>query len=152
MPPKKKIEALVKLQLPAGQATPAPPVGPALGSKGVKAMDFCKVFNDRTKDQRGEILPVIITIYADKSFDFVLKTPPAAKLLMKAANIKKGSGVPNRNKVGKVSWDQVKEIAERKMPDLNCFTLEAAMRIVEGAAKSCGIEVTGTPPWKQNNN
>ncbi len=151
MPPsKKKISAIVKLQLPAGGATPAPPIGPALGSKGVKAMDFCKIFNEKTKDKKGEMVTVVINIYEDKSFDFEIKSPPAATMLLKAVGAKKGSSEPNRTKIGKVSWDTIKEIAEKKLPDLNCFTIEAAMRIVAGTARSCGIEVEGTPPWANN--
>ncbi len=148
MPPaKKKLSAIVKLQLPAGGATPAPPIGPALGSKGVKAMDFCKIFNEKTKDKKGEMVTVVINIYEDKSFDFEIKSPPAATMLLKAVGAKKGSPEPNRKKIGKVSWDVIREIAEKKLPDLNCFTVESAMRIVAGTARSCGIEIEGTPPW-----
>lgn len=140
-PSKKKIQAQVKLQCPAGQANPAPPVGPALGQHGVNIMEFCKQFNARTGSQPGMIIPVIITIYQDRSFTFITKTPPASVLLKKAANIEKGSGVPNKNKVGKVTKKQVEEIAKHKLPDLNCDTLESAIRIVAGTARSMGIEI-----------
>lgn len=139
----KKIVGFVKLQIPAGQANPAPPVGPALGQKGVNIMEFCKQFNAKTQDKMGLIIPVIITVYSDKSFTFVTKTPPAAVLLIKAAKVEKGSGEPNRVKVGKVTRAQVKEIAEMKMPDLNAASLAAAMSMVEGTAKSLGITVEG---------
>ena len=139
----KKITGFVKLQIPAGQANPAPPVGPALGQKGVNIMEFCKQFNAKTQDKMGLIIPVIITVYSDKSFTFITKTPPAAVLLIKAAKIEKGSGEPNRVKVGKVTHAQVKEIAEMKMPDLNAASLAAAMSMVEGTAKSLGITVEG---------
>lgn len=138
----KKITKMVKLQVPAGKATPAPPVGPALGQAGVNIMSFVKDFNDRTAKQAGLIIPVEITVYEDRSFTFICKTPPAAVLLKKAAGLEKASGEPNKNKVGKVTRAQVKEIAETKMPDLNANTLEAAMRLVEGTARSMGIEVT----------
>ncbi len=139
-----KIDKIVKLQVPAGQANPAPPVGPALGQAGVNIMEFCKAFNARTQDaEAGMPLPVVITVYADRSFDFILKTPPASILLKKAAGIGKGSPEPNKNKVGKVSRAQVREIAETKMPDLNCYDIEAAMRIIEGTARSMGLEVAG---------
>ena len=137
----KKAVGQIKLQIPAGQASPAPPVGPALGQAGVNIMDFCKAFNARTQDQPGMIIPVVITVYADRSYSFITKTPPAAVLLRKAANVQKGSGEPNREKVGKVSRSDVEEIAKVKMPDLNAASLEAAMRIVEGTARSMGIEV-----------
>ena len=137
-----KITGYIKLQIPAGKATPAPPVGPALGQHGVNIMAFTKEFNERTKNDAGLIIPVIITVYADRSFSFVTKTPPAAVLLKKAAGLEKASGEPNKNKVGKVTRAQVKEIAETKMPDLNANTVEAAMRLVEGTARSMGIEVT----------
>jgi large subunit ribosomal protein L11 len=137
----KKVTGYVKLQIPAGKATPAPPVGPALGQAGVNIMDFCKTFNARTQAQEGLIIPVVITVYSDRSYTFITKTPPAAVLLLKAAGIQKGSGVPNRNKVGKVTKQQVEEIAKTKLPDLNAGSLEAAMRIVEGTARSMGIEV-----------
>jgi large subunit ribosomal protein L11 len=139
----KEIAAIVKLQIKGGQANPAPPIGPALGSKGVNIMEFCKQFNARTQDKQGELLPVVITIYKDKSFEFVIKTPPAAELLKKAAKIEKGSPEPNRKKVGKVTWQQIREIAEKKMPDLNCYTLEAAMNMIAGTAKSMGLVIEG---------
>ena len=139
----KKILAMVKLQCPAGQANPSPPVGPALGQHGVNIMEFCKTFNARTQDQPGMIIPAIITVYADRSFTFELKTPPAAVLLKKAAKIAKGSGEPNREKVGKVTEAQVREIAEIKRPDLNAHDVDAAMKIVAGTARSMGIEVEG---------
>ncbi len=137
----KKVIALVKLQIPAGQANPSPPVGPALGQHGVNIMEFCKAFNAQTKNQEGTITPVLITIYADRSFSFVTKTPPAAVLLKKAAGIVKGSGEPNRNKVGQVTRVQVREIAQTKLPDLNAASLEAAMQTIEGTARSMGIEI-----------
>ena len=139
----KKVVAEVKLQIPAGKATPAPPVGTALGPTGVNLMDFCKTFNARTESQRGLIIPVVVTVYADRSYTFITKTPPASILLIKAAGIEKGSGVPNRNKVGKVTKKQVEEIAKVKMPDLNAASLDAAIRTVEGTARSMGIEVQG---------
>jgi len=139
----KKIVGYVKLQIPAGQANPAPPVGPALGQKGVNIMEFCKQFNAKTQDKMGLIIPVIITVFSDKSFTFITKTPPAAVLLIKAAKVEKGSGEPNRVKVGKVTRAQVKEIAAMKMPDLNASSLDAAMSMVEGTAKSLGITVEG---------
>ncbi|MGA3243017.1 MAG: 50S ribosomal protein L11 [Bacteroidota bacterium] len=137
----KKVTGFIKLQIPAGQANPAPPVGPALGQKGVNIMEFCKQFNARTKEQQGLIIPVIITVFSDKSFTFITKTPPAATLLLKAAKIEKGSGEPNRNKVGKVTKKQVREIAESKMVDLNAASVEAAMSMVAGTARSMGITV-----------
>ncbi len=137
----KKVTGFIKLQIPAGQANPAPPVGPALGQKGVNIMEFCKQFNARTKDQQGLIIPVIITVFSDKSFAFITKTPPAATLLLKAAKLEKGSGEPNRNKVGKVTKKQVREIAESKMVDLNAASVEAAMSMVAGTARSMGITV-----------
>jgi large subunit ribosomal protein L11 len=137
----KKVTGLVKLQVPGGMANPSPPVGPALGQHGVNIMEFCKAFNSRTQSQKGTIIPVVITIYADRSFTFITKTPPAAVLLKKAAKIEKGSGEPNRVKVGKVTKAQVREIAEIKMPDLNTDTVEAAMLIVQGTARSMGLEV-----------
>jgi large subunit ribosomal protein L11 len=137
----KKVTGQIKLQIPAGQATPAPPVGPALGQAGVNIMDFCKAFNARTKDQQGLIIPVVVTVYADRSYTFITKTPPASILLLKAAGVEKGSGVPNRSKVGKVTKKQVEEIAKTKLPDLNAATLEAAVRIIEGTARSMGIDV-----------
>ena len=139
----KKVVGFIKLQIPAGQANPAPPVGPALGQKGVNIMEFCKQFNARTQAQAGLIIPVIITVYSDKSFTFITKTPPAAVLLIKAAKVPKGSGEPNRTKVGKVTKAQVKEIAQMKMPDLNTTDVNAAMSMVEGTAKSLGITVEG---------
>ncbi len=139
----KKIIASVKLQVPAGSATPSPPVGPALGQHGVNIMEFCKAFNARTQDQKGLIIPVIITVYADRSFSFITKTPPAAVLLKKAAGLEKGSGEPNRKKVGKVTKAQVREIAELKMQDLNAFTIESAIKMVEGTARSMGITIEG---------
>ncbi len=137
----KKVTGYIKLQIPAGQATPAPPVGPALGQHGVNIMEFCKTFNARTQGQQGLIIPVVITVYSDRSFTFVTKTPPAAVLLLRAAGLQKGSGVPNKNKVGKVTKQQVEEIAKTKMPDLNAASLEAAIKTVEGTARSMGIEV-----------
>ena len=144
----KEIETFIKLQIKGGQANPAPPVGPALGSKGVNIMEFCKQFNAATQEKMGKIVPVFITVFKDKSFTFVVKTPPAASLIMEFANVKKGSEQPNRKKVGNLTWEQVKEIAEVKMPDLNCFTLESAMRMVAGSARSMGVNVTGTAPWQ----
>ena len=137
----KEVAAFIKLQIKGGAANPSPPVGPALGSKGVNIMDFCKQFNARTQDKAGKVLPVIITVYSDKSFDFVVKQPPVAVQLKEAAKVQKGSAQPNRDKVGQVTWDQVREIAQDKMPDMNCFTLEAAMRMVAGTARSMGINV-----------
>lgn len=143
----KEISGYLKLQIKGGAANPSPPVGPALGSKGLNIMDFCKQFNARTQEKAGQVLPVLVTIYTDKSFDFVIKTPPAPVLLMNAAKLKKASSEPNRDKVGSVTWDQVKEIAETKMPDLNAFTVESAMKQVAGTARSMGIRVTGQAPW-----
>jgi large subunit ribosomal protein L11 len=137
----------LKLQVKGGAANPAPPIGPALGSKGLNIMDFCKQFNARTQDKPGQVLPVLITIYNDKSFDFVIKTPPAAILILDAAKKPKGSAEPNRAKVGSITWDQVKTIAETKMPDLNAFKVESAMKMVAGTARSMGITVSGTAPW-----
>ena len=142
----KEVAAFIKLQIKGGAANPSPPVGPALGSKGVNIMDFCKQFNARTQDKAGKVLPVIITVYTDKSFDFIVKQPPVAVQLKEAANVKSGSAQPNRSKVGQVTWEQVAEIAKNKMPDLNCFTLEAAMRMVAGTARSMGINVVGEFP------
>ena len=139
----KKVVGQVKLQIPAGKATPAPPVGPALGQAGVNIMDFCKTFNARTQGQEGLIIPVVVTVYSDRSYTFITKTPPAAILLLRASGVAKGSGQPNRNKVGKVSKSQVEEIARTKMPDLNAGSVEAAVRIIEGTARSMGIEVQG---------
>ena len=142
----KEVAAVIKLQIKGGAANPSPPVGPALGSKGVNIMDFCKQFNARTQDKAGKVLPVIITVYSDKSFDFVVKQPPVAIQLKEAAKVQKGSAQPNRDKVGQVTWDQVREIAQDKMPDMNCFTLEAAMRMIAGTARSMGINVVGEFP------
>jgi len=140
----KEVDKLVKLQVPAGSANPAPPVGPALGQAGVNIMEFCKAFNAKTQEmEKGLTLPVVISVYKDRSFDFIIKTPPASVLLKKAAKIAKGSGEPNKKKVGKITSAQVREIAETKMPDLNCYDLEAGMRIVEGTARSMGLEVEG---------
>jgi large subunit ribosomal protein L11 len=143
----KIIIGYLKLQVKGGQANPAPPIGPALGSKGLNIMDFCKQFNARTQDKQGQILPVLISIYNDKTFDFVIKTPPAAVLILDAAKKQKGSAEPNRLKVGSITWDQVKTIADIKMPDLNAFRVESAMKMVAGTARSMGITVSGTPPW-----
>ncbi|MBA3827608.1 MAG: 50S ribosomal protein L11 [Taibaiella sp.] len=143
----KEISGFVKLQVKGGQANPAPPIGPALGSKGVNIMEFCKQFNARTQDKIGKILPVLLTVYTDKSFDFVIKTPPAAVQLMEMSKIQKGSKESNRNKVGKVSWEQVEVIAKDKMADLNCFTVESAMKMVAGTARSMGLTVDGNAPW-----
>lgn len=143
----KEVAGLIKLQIRGGAANPSPPVGPALGAKGVNIMEFCKQFNARTQDRPGKVLPVVITVYGDKSFDFVIKTPPAAVQLIEAAKLKGGSGEPNRKKVGSVSWDQVRAIAEDKMPDLNCFTVESAMSMVAGTARSMGIKVEGDRPF-----
>jgi large subunit ribosomal protein L11 len=143
----KEISTFIKLQVKGGAANPAPPIGPALGAKGVNIMEFCKQFNARTQDQAGKVLPVIITVYTDKSFDFIIKTPPAAVQLLDAAKVKSGSKESNRNKVGSVTWDQVRSIAEIKMPDLNCFTIESAMSMVAGTARSMGIEVKGNRPF-----
>jgi large subunit ribosomal protein L11 len=142
----KEVAGLIKLQIRGGAANPSPPVGPALGAKGVNIMEFCKQFNARTQEKAGKLLPVVITVYGDKSFDFIVKTPPVAVQLLEAAKIKKGSSEPNRIKVASVSWDQVKTIAEDKMPDLNAFTIESAMRMVAGTARSMGITVKGTFP------
>lgn len=145
----KEIGALVKLQIKGGAANPAPPIGPALGAKGVNIMEFCKQFNARTQDKAGKVIPVVITVYKDKSFDFILKNPPVAVTLLEMAKIKSGSKQSNRQKVGKVSWDQVRQVAEGKMPDLNCFTIESAMSMVAGTARSMGLEVTGESPLKK---
>lgn len=143
----KEISGYLKLQIRGGAANPSPPVGPALGAKGLNIMDFCKQFNARTQEKAGQLIPVLVTIYADKTFDFVIKTPPAASLIMEAAKLKKGSAESNRIKVGSVTWDQVKTIAETKMPDLNAFNIEAAMRVVAGTARSIGVKVSGKAPW-----
>lgn len=142
----KEVSALIKLQIKGGAANPSPPIGPALGAKGVNIMEFCKQFNARTQDQAGKVLPVIITVYSDKSFDFILKKPPVAVQLLEATKLKSGSAESNRKKVGSVNWDQVKKIAEEKMPDLNCFTIESAMSMVAGTARSMGITVEGESP------
>lgn len=142
----KEVEGLIKLQIKGGAANPSPPVGPALGAKGVNIMEFCKQFNGRTQDKAGKVLPVVITVYSDKSFDFIIKTPPAAVQLLEAAKIKSGSAESNRKKVASVTWDQVKAIAEDKMSDLNCFTVESAMRMIAGTARSMGITVKGEFP------
>ena len=144
----KEVAAFIKLQIKGGAANPSPPVGPALGSKGVKIMDFCKQLNARTQDKAGKVLPVIITVYSDKSFDFIVKQPPVAIQLKEAAKAKSGSAQPNRDKVGQVTWDQVREIAQDKMSDMNCFTIEAAMRMIAGTARSMGINVVGEFPNK----
>ncbi|MEN8116918.1 MAG: 50S ribosomal protein L11 [Bacteroidota bacterium] len=143
----KEIAGLIKLQIRGGAANPSPPVGPALGAKGVNIMQFCKQFNGRTQDQAGKVLPVIITVYADKSFDFIIKQPPVAVQLLDAAKLKKGSPESHIDKVGTVTWDQVKQIAEGKMVDLNCFTVESAMKMVAGTARSMGITVKGASPF-----
>ena len=143
----KEISGYLKLQIRGGAANPSPPVGPALGSKGLNIMEFCKQFNARTQEKQGQVLPVLITIFGDKSFEFVIKTPPAPVLLLEAAKKKKGSAESNRTKVASVTWDQVKGIAETKMPDLNAFTIESAMKMVAGTARSMGITVSGTAPW-----
>ncbi|MDO4911259.1 MAG: 50S ribosomal protein L11 [Corynebacterium sp.] len=143
MPPKKKVSGYIKLQIEAGAANPAPPVGPALGAHGVNIMEFCKAYNAATESQRGNVIPVEITVYEDRSFDFKLKTPPAAKLLLKAAGLQKGSGVPHTQKVGKVTWDQCKEIAQTKFEDLNANDIENAAKIIAGTARSMGIVVEG---------
>lgn len=143
----KEIEVYIKLQVKGGQANPAPPVGPALGAKGVNIMEFCKRFNADTQDRMGKVLPVVISVYKDKSFDYIIKTPPAAVQLIEASKVTKGSPEPNRKKVAAVTWDQVKAIAEDKMVDLNAFTIESAMKMIAGTARSMGFTVSGTPPW-----
>ena len=143
----KDIAGYVKLQVKGGQANPAPPIGPALGSKGLNIMEFCKQFNARTQDKMGMVVPVVITYFTDKSFEFQLKTPPAAIMLLEAAKVKTGSAEPNRKKVGTVSWEQVKTIAETKMPDLNCFTVDSAMKMIAGTAQNMGITITGNAPF-----
>ena len=145
----KEISKIIKVQVRGGVANPSPPLGPALGAAGVNIMEFCKQFNARTKDKQGKLLPVNITVFKDKSFDFIIKTPPAAIQLMEAAKVKKGSGEPNRIKVASVSWDQVKVIAEDKMVDLNAFTIESAMKMVAGTAKSMGFKVLGNAPFNK---
>ncbi|MBK6546748.1 MAG: 50S ribosomal protein L11 [Saprospiraceae bacterium] len=144
----KEIEGYIKLQVKGGAANPAPPVGPALGSKGVNIMEFCKRFNAKTQDQPGKLLPVVITLFKDKSFDFVVKSPPAAVQLLEAAKLKGGSPEPNRKKVGSVSWEQVETIAQDKMTDLNAFTKESAMKMIAGTARSMGLTVSGSAPWQ----
>lgn len=144
----KEVAGLIKLQIKGGAANPSPPVGPALGAKGVNIMEFCKQFNARTQDQAGKVVPVIITVYRDKSFDFIIKTSPAAIQIMEHAKLKKGSAEPNRNKVASITWDQIRIIAESKMSDLNCFTVESAMRMVAGTARSLGVNVKGENPFK----
>lgn len=144
----KEVAGLIKLQIKGGAANPSPPVGPALGSKGINIMDFCKAFNARTQDRAGKVLPVVITYYTDKSYDFIVKTPPVAVQLMEAAKIKSGSAEPNCKKVAEITWDQVRTIAQDKMPDLNCFTVESAMTLVAGTARSMGITVKGEFPGK----
>ena len=143
----KEIEGFVKLQVRGGQANPSPPVGPALGAKGLNIMEFCKRFNAKTQEKQGQVVPVVITVYKDKSFDFIIKTSPASVQLMEAAKIKSGSSESNRIKVGSVTWDQVRAIAEDKMSDLNAFTVESAMKMIAGTGRSMGLTVTGTPPW-----
>jgi len=143
----KEVSKVVKLQVRGGAANPSPPVGPALGAAGVNIMEFCKQFNARTQDKAGKVLPVVISVYADKSFDFVVKTPPAAVQLLEVAKVKKGSGEPNRSKVASVTWDQVRNIAEDKMQDLNAFTVESAMKMVAGTARSMGLTVKGQAPF-----
>ena len=145
----KEVTGIIKLQIKGAAANPAPPIGPALGSKGVNIMEFCKQFNARTQDLAGKVVPVIITVYKDKSFDFVIKTPPVAIQLLEASKLQKGSAEPNRIKVGSVTWDQVREIATVKMPDLNCFTIESAMKMVAGTARSMGITITGESPFAE---
>lgn len=145
----KEVAGLIKLQIKGGAANPSPPVGPALGSKGVNIMDFCKQFNARTQDKAGKLLPVVITVFSDKSFDFIVKTPPVAVQLLEATKQKSGSAEPNRNKVASVTWEQVRAIAEDKMTDLNCFTVDSAMRMVAGTARSMGITVKGEVPFNK---
>jgi large subunit ribosomal protein L11 len=142
----KEVAGLIKLQIKGGAANPSPPVGPALGSKGVNIMEFCKQFNARTQDKAGKVIPVVITVFKDKSFEFIIKTPPVAVQLLEATKLKSGSAEPNRKKVASVTWDEVREIAQSKMADLNCFTLEAAMKMVAGSARSMGITIKGEPP------
>jgi len=146
----KEVSGLIKLQIRGGAANPSPPVGPALGAKGVNIMEFCKQFNGRTQDQAGKLLPVIITVYKDKSFDFIIKSPPVAVQLLEASKQKKGSPESNRKKVASVTWDQVRTIAEGKMSDLNCFTVESGMRMVAGTARSMGITIKGVAPFSNN--
>ena len=143
----KEVSGIIKLQIKGGSANPSPPVGPALGAKGVNIMEFCKQFNARTQDKAGKVIPVIITVYKDKSFDFIIKTPPVAVQLLEATKLQKGSPEPNRNKIGEVSWEQIQKIAEDKMTDLNAFTVESAMKMVAGTARSMGITVSGNTPF-----
>jgi large subunit ribosomal protein L11 len=143
----KEIATYVKLQVKGGAANPAPPIGPALGAKGVNIMEFCKQFNARTQDKPGKVLPVLITVYTDKSFEFIIKTPPVAASILEITKVQKGSAESNRKKVGSLNWEQVKSIAEDKMPDLNCFTIESAMKMVAGTARSMGITISGEAPW-----
>ncbi len=143
----KEVSGIIKLQIRGGAANPSPPVGPALGAKGVNIMEFCKQFNARTQDKAGKVIPVIITVFRDKSFNFIIKTPPVAVQLLEAAKLKTGSAEPNRSKVATITWDQVKDIAESKMPDLNCFTVESAMHMVAGTARSMGIRIKGNKPF-----
>ncbi len=145
----KEVTGFIRLQVKGAAANPSPPIGPALGSKGVNIMEFCKQFNARTQDRAGKVLPVVITVYSDKSFEFIIKTPPVAVQLLEVSKIKGGSAQPNRNKVGSVNWEQVRAIAEDKMPDLNAFTVESAMRMVAGTARSMGITVSGNAPWNE---
>ena len=146
----KKVVGFIKLQIPAGQANPAPPIGPALGQKGVNIMEFCKQFNARTQESAGKLLPVIINVYNDKSFDFIIKRTPVAAQILELGKIKQGSGESNRKKVGNISWEQVRKIAEDKIVDMNCFTIESAMKMVAGTARSMGVNVTGEAPFKNN--
>ena len=145
----KEVSGIIKLQIKGAAANPSPPIGPALGAKGVNIMEFCKQFNARTQDKAGKVIPVIITVYRDKSFDFIVKTPPVAVQLLEVSKLQKGSPEPNRNKIASVTWEQVQKIAEDKMPDLNAFTLESATKMVAGTARSMGITVTGTAPFKR---
>lgn len=145
----KEVEGLIKLQIKGGAANPSPPVGPALGAKGVNIMEFCKQFNARTQDKAGKLIPVIITVYKDKSFDFITKTPPVAVQILEAAKLKSGSDEPNRKKVASLTWEQVQQIAEGKMADLNAFKVESAMKMVAGTARSMGVTISGTPPFEQ---
>jgi large subunit ribosomal protein L11 len=145
----KEVTDYIKLQVKGGAANPSPPIGPALGAKGINIMDFCKQFNAKTQDQQGKVLPVEITVYSDKSFDFIIKTPPAAAQLMEITGIQKGSAEPNSTKVASVNWDQIREIAENKLPDLNTVKVESAMKMVAGTARSMGINVEGNPPWAE---
>ncbi len=144
----KEVDGFIKLQVRGGSANPAPPVGPALGAKGVNIMEFCKRFNAKTEESRGKLLPVVITVFKDKSFEFVIKTVPASAQILEAIKLKSGSSVPNRDKVGSISWDQLKEIAENKMEDLNAYKVESAMRMIAGTARSMGVTVSGVAPWE----